>query len=204
MNRTKQFILLLRQNPNKMVLFDFVHKHKNYIKDVLPYIDNGIIIDTSVLKIFINGFVNVQISKKTSQEYDDLIKFFELIKINNQWAKVMITHHIFTEICIHIRNNYRMNHNYNEIIKNIIPILVNTKEYNIKKDNILNHIDMKDPIIEIGDISIYLTIKNYEKNGEKICVFEKDGKFLKEYGDETIKNVMVIDYDKVMLDIKEI
>ena len=161
------------------------------------------------MKIFIDGFISTQFSGKDVPQYEKLISFFHKIKIISggfkeeyHWDKFLITPHIFTEICTHIKNEYRTNHNYCDIIKNIIPILGKVKEFEVKKDNILNHVNMNNPIIEIGDISIFLTIENYERNNEKIAVLEKDGQFLKDYGNN--KKVMVIDFDLTMLAMEEL
>lgn len=188
-----------------MVLLDLIYEHKDYFKHIFPYIRNGIIIDTSVMKIFIEGYIKTEFSNKIVPEYERLISFFHLIKVitvrdeeKYHWNKFLITPHIFTEICSHIKNDYDCHHNYNKIIETIIPILKEIKECNIEKNKILEYVDMKNPVIEIGDISIFLTIGNYEDTNEKIAVLGKDDKFLAKYGDSTNTKVMVIDFNVTM------
>lgn len=193
-----------------MVLLDITHEHPKFI-DILPYIKNGIIIDTSVMKIFIDGFISTEFSHKDISEYGQLISLFEFINIIKRgdkkryyWNKFLITPHIFTEICSHINNDYHKHHNYNKIIETMIPILKEIKENQIDKNKILDYIDIKNPIVEIGDVSIFLTIKNYEDGNEKIAVLEKDGKFLEKYGDSSNKKVMVIDFNITISDMKRL
>lgn len=45
--------------------------HIEYDKDIMPYIRNGIIIDTSVMKIFIDGLISARVSKKNSPTYQN-------------------------------------------------------------------------------------------------------------------------------------
>ena len=193
-----------------MVLLDITDEHPNFIK-ILPYIKNGIVIDTSVMKIYIDGFISSKFSDRYAPEYEQLISLFEFIHIIKKgdgeeynWNKFLITPHIFTEICSHINKDYRKRYNYNKIIETMVPILKEIKENQIDKDKILDYIDIKNPIIEIGDISIFLTIKNYEDSNEKIAVLEKDGRFLEKYGDSNNKKVMVIDFNKTISDMKNL
>ena len=56
----------------------------DYEKDIIPFIRNGIIVDTSVIDIFIDGLIEVRFTKKKLEElpeYKSLLSFFDLIKI---------------------------------------------------------------------------------------------------------------------------
>lgn len=193
-----------------MVLLDITHEHSDFI-NILPYIKNGIIIDTSVMKIFIDGFISTEFSHKDSPEYEQLISLFEFMNIIKRgdkeryyWNKFLITPHIFTEICSHINKDHNNHKHYNKIIETVIPILKEIKENQIDKNKILDYIDIKNPIVEIGDVSIFLTIKNYEDGNEKIAVLEKDSTFLEKYGDSSNKKVMVIDFNVTISDMKRL
>lgn len=168
-----------------------------YNKDIYPYIKNGIIIDTSVFKIIVDGIVCTRFSKKKSPELDEIMNFLDILKMNNKWGKFFITPHVLTEICRHIRNDYDDWKNYKEIIKQIFPMITAMEEKAVKKDEILRLIDYGNPIIEIGDISIFVIADDYENRKEKIAILAEDGGINNKYIDS--KNVMVLNYKLNML-----
>ena len=48
-------------------------EHTDFIQHILPYTKNGIFIDTSIMKIFLDGFIQIRFSKKTNEDYEKLI-----------------------------------------------------------------------------------------------------------------------------------
>ena len=179
------------------MILDMNYQHKDYIKDILPYIKNGILIDTSVIKILLDGLISLRISKKRIQNYDNLLAFLDFMKINNRWNKFVITPHILSEVCGHLNRNYRKNQNYRQIIEEILPILDNMEEKIIEKENIISSVEIKNPILEIGDISIFLSAKDFVDSSKKISILVKDTRFNREY--ELDSNVMIMDYNKIIL-----
>jgi hypothetical protein len=172
----------------------------DYNRDIIPFIKNGIILDTSVILIIINGLILTRISKKRPEELSDykkLLDFLDLIKVNNKWDKFFITPPIFTEVCTHIRNDYNKHSNYKNIVNEVFPLLKNIEERLVCKNDIINHIDFKNPIIEVGDISIFLIAKDFINAAKKIAILARDWRINKQY--EYSKNVMVMDYESIML-----
>lgn len=169
----------------------------NYDKDVIPFIKNGIIIDTSVIKIIINGLISTRISRKKVPEFEKLLNFLDLIKVNNQWNKFLITPHILTEVCGHLRNDYNKHNNYKTIIEEVLPLLEDMKEKSVSKDKLIASIDLKNPIIEAGDISIFAVTNDFIKDTKKIAILVKDNQLGKKYKD--YQNVMVMDYNSIIL-----
>lgn len=193
-----------------MVLLDLLQEHNEYSK-ILPHMRNGIIIDTSVMRIFLDGFILTHFSGKQEPQYEKLITLFHKLKIitggtedKYNWSKFIITPHILTEICRHIKEKYKGHNNHNKIIESIIPILKEINEKDVTKNKILQYVNIKNPIIHIGDISIFLVLEEYSNNSQKIAVLEKDGHFLEAYGDKNSQNVLVIDFDIVTKAIESI
>lgn len=171
-----------------------IHK---YDKDIYPHIKNGIIIDTSVLRIIVDGVICTRISKKKSPELDEIMKFLDLLKMNNKWGKFFITPHVLTEICTQIRNYYSKTPKFTEIIKEIFPIILGMEEKSVCKNDIFHFIDQKNPIIEVGDISIFIIANDYENKKEKIAILAEDGGINNKYIES--KNVMILNYKLNML-----
>lgn len=172
----------------------------DYDKNVIPFIKNGIIIDTSIIKIMIDGLVSTRISKKSLEELSDykkLLDFLDIIKVNNKWDKFFITPHIFTEVCTHIRNDYNQRSDYKDIVNEVFPLLKNIEEQSVYKNDIINHIDFKNPIIEVGDISIFLVAEDFINAAKKVAILAKDWRINKQY--EYNPNVMVMDYESIIL-----
>lgn len=172
----------------------------DYDKDIIPFIKNGIIIDTSVVKIIIDGLVSTRICRKKLEDlpdYEKLLNFFDYIKVNNEWDKFLITPHILTEVCTHLRNDYSRWNNYKRIIEEVLPILKSVEEKSVAKNDIMNCVDLKNPIIEIGDISIFMVADNFLNTVKRIAILAKDRELNRRYQDSP--NVMVMDYESIML-----
>src|SRR3989338_1573681 len=177
------------------MILDLVYQHNDYIKDILPYTKEGIFIDTSVLKIFIDGLVELRFQKKQNYDYDNLIVFFEKIYIKNKWQKFFITPHVFTEMCSHVNVSYNKRNDYKKIIEEILPVFKDMREKLVMKGDILNYKDVinPNPCIEIGDISIFVASDlEFVNQGKKISILVKDKKFNEEYKNNP--NVMVMDF----------
>jgi hypothetical protein len=186
------------------MLLEINEKHKNFLRDILPFTKNGILIDTSIMKIFLDGFTKLRFSKIKDEEYEDLIAIFEYLHVANKWHKFWITPHLFTEICQHFCQDENRNKrcDFHKIVEEVMPILKEIQEErNITKDNILELIDKNKPVIEMGDLSIFIAIENILETKKKFCVIEKDKDIRDKYID--YPNVLVIDYHKTILDLKQ-
>jgi hypothetical protein len=73
------------------------------------------------------------------------------------------------------------------------------EEKNFNKEDILNFINLNKPIIELGDISIFLSVDEIVDNSKKISVLVKDDGFNQRYEDHP--NVLIIDYDRAVLSL---
>jgi len=174
----------------------------DYDKDIIPFTRNGIIVDTSIIKIIIDGFISVRFTGiKPSQlpEYENLLYFFDLIKVNNKWDKFLITPHILAEVCNHFRNTYNKYHNYKDIVKEFLPIIKDMGEHPISKKEIIHYIESKNPVIEIGDISMFLVADDFISKNEKTAILAKDTRLSNTYFDHP--KVMVMDYKSIALNI---
>lgn len=171
--------------------------HTNYDQHIRPYLKNGIIIDTCVLKEIIDGIVLSRITKKESQELKNIDFFLQLIKIHKKWDKFFITPHILTEVCQKIRSEYCTWENQEQIIGEIMPIIKNMGEFQIKKGNFLDIIENnKNVRIEAGDISIFVKTDDFLAKKEKIAILSNDSGVNDKYmGDD---RVMVMDYNSVI------
>jgi len=168
-------------------MFLDLRTHK-YEKDIAPYIRNGILIDTSVFKIMVDGFVCTRISKKESQDLEEVLFFLDQIKINNKWSKFIVTPQILGEICRHMRDDYCDWQNYKEIV----PVLEAMQDKSVPKNDILKSVDFQNPIMEIGDISIFVVADDFINRKEKIAIMSIDGALNKKYENNT--NVLLLDY----------
>ena len=160
--------------------------------DLNSFIHTGIIIDTSVFKIIVDGVIATSISKKKYEEFEYLLQFFDLIKMRNRWEKFFITPHVLTETCNHLRRDYSDWDNYKEVVEEIIPIMKAMEEKNVKKNMILNYIDLKIPIVELGDVSVCLTADDFIIRSEKVAILSCDQGLNSKYIDS--KNIMVMDF----------
>ncbi len=172
----------------------------DYNKDIIPFIKNGIIIDASVIILIIDGLVSTRIHKKKLEElfeYKKLLNFLDIIKVNNRWDKFLMTPHIFTEICTYFRNEYNKYDNYKDVVGEIFPFIKDIRERSVCKNDIINRIDFKNPIIEVGDLSIFVIADKIIETKQKIAILAKDRELNREY--KYSPNIMVIDYDSIML-----
>lgn len=166
--------------------------HNKYEKDIAPYLKNGILIDTSVFKIIVDGIVCTRITKKESPELEIVLSFLQRIKIDNKWSKFIVTPQILAEICRHMRDDYWKWQNYKNIVKEIIPLLEAMEDRTVQKTEILKSVDLQNPIMEIGDISIFVVANVFISKKEKIAIMSIDGELNKKY--EYDKNVLLLDY----------
>lgn len=171
----------------------------DYDKDIVPFIRNGIIIDSSVFITIVDGIVSTRFSKKESQDFKDILSFLDYIKMTNKWSKFFITPQILTEICTHTRNVYSKWENYSEIIKEIVPMLADMIDKPVKKADILPLVDFKNPILEIGDISIYVVADDFANKREKIAILASDRELNGRYQDN--EHIMVLDYKSNILNL---
>ena len=185
------------------MILDPLYTHKDFNKDVLPYLCNGIFIDTSVLKIFIDGFVSIRFRHVKNQDYDRLISILNYLGYNNAWNKFLITPHVLTEICRHIQVSYNKNDYFKDFINEIMPIFKDIKEVeNVTKEKIIELINLDKPVIEIGDISLFVSIDRLIQNYNKTAVLVKDSGFNSRY--ENDNKTMIIDFERTYLNLSSI
>jgi len=169
----------------------------DYDKEITPFLKNGVIIDTTVLWEIIEGLISVRISKRPHTEYEKILRFLDKIKIGNKWDKFFITPHILTEVAHRLRDTYRLRGDYKNIVKEIMPILEVFGEFNASKDDFIKSIDFKNPVIEAGDISIFIVADDFWGRKEKLAIFSNDNDLNKKYQDNT--RIMVFDYRSAIL-----
>jgi predicted nucleic acid-binding protein len=169
----------------------------DYDRHIYPHIKNGIIIDTSIFLFIVDGIVCTKFSNKKSQEFENVSYILDRIKMNNKWSKFFITPHILTEICNNIRNKYNKLDNFREIIKEVIPLIGEMEDKIVKKEEILRYVDTNYPVLEVGDISIFVIADDFAFKKVKIAIFANDDNLNKKYQDS--KDVMVIDYKSIIL-----
>lgn len=178
-------------------MFLDVRIHTDYIKDILPFIENGIIIDTCVVKEIIDGVISLRISKKKSSELDKIESFFDLIKLNGKWNKFYVTPHILTEVCRHIRDKYYTWKDHKAIIDEIMPILKDMGDRPVSKKEFLGVIENnKNLAIEAGDISIFVTADDFMNKKERIAILSNDSGIHDKY--KFHPHVMIMDYNSVI------
>lgn len=162
----------------------------------IPFLKNGIIIDTSVLIIFIDGLIETRIGKKLlgpTTEFRLLLSIFDRFKLTGQYAKFCITTHILTEFCSHIRNCYNDNENYDEIVLLARSILDPMCEKVIEKQKMLDRVGKTKPHLELGDISIFLVADDFVNSGKKVAVLAKDRIITTTFKDH--QHVMMMDFN---------
>lgn len=171
----------------------------DYDKDIAPFIKNGVIIDTSVVKKIIDGLIVTTISKKESPELNKILLFLGLIKLEGRWEKFFMTPHILTEVCRHLRDDYDKSwgDNFYKAVETALPILEAMNEKNVEKDEFIKQIDRKKPVIEAGDISIFVTTDDWASRKEKIAILVDDRRIRERY--EHHPYVMIMDYQAVIL-----
>jgi len=171
----------------------FNTQETNYDKNIIPFIKNGIIVDTSVLLVFFEGLISVRVSKKTEDslpEYKVVNWLIQRLKLD--WKKFYITPHILTEVCTNIRNDYcKKNWDFTKVFKEIAPFLNDVIQENIENKKILNSVNPDKPILEVGDISIFLKTDDFIKKNKKTAIMAKDFGISNKYKDD--KDVLLID-----------
>lgn len=173
---------------------------EDYDNEVMPFLRNGIIVDTSIIFKIIQGHIFTRITKKEPEEipdYKNILDFFDLIKVQNQWEKFFITPHILTEVCKHFREAYHTWTNYPELVSEIMPMLENMKEEGVLKKDFLKKIDRRNPVIEAGDISIYVLAEGFTSSDKRIALLADDSGITDRYIDHP--RVLVLDYQSVIL-----
>ncbi len=169
----------------------------DYDKEIGPFLRNGIILDTSVLWEIIDGLVTTRIGRRPHVQYDMILRFLDRIKLNNQWSRFYITPHILTETAHHLRNNYFRRTDYKRIVEEIMPILKILGEYNASKNEFIGRIDFTNPVIEAGDISIFVVADDFLKRQEKIAILSNDDGINAKYQDNP--RIMIMDYRSAIL-----
>ncbi len=195
------------------MILDLKYEHTDYYKHIFPFMAK-IFLDTSVMKIFIDGFIKEVFSKQKDYEYENLIRLLEKLKLINDdfekerkplietiiWSKFWITPQIFTEICRHFYCEHNKRGDFGGIIDKIIPIFKEINEKGeISKERIIQVIEDKKPIIELGDFSIFIAVDDITENQGKISVLAKDRGIKDRFKD--YPNVLMIDYDKAILSL---
>lgn len=173
----------------------------DYDKDIAPFIKNGVIIDTSVIKKIIDGLITTNISKKESAELEQILSFLDLIKLSTKWEKFFVTPHILTEVCRHFRDDYekQWGKDFYKAAKIAVPLLKAMSEMGVCKEDFFNKIDDKNPVIEAGDISIFVIADDFIAKKEKIAILVDDRRIREKY--EYDNNIMIMDYQSIMLNV---
>ena len=180
-------------------MFLDLNQHK-YETDVIPFIKNGIIIDTSVIDIIVEGLIETRIAKKKlsqCQDYQNLLVFFDLMKLTNKFDRFCITPHILTEVCNHFRNRYSKRQDYAGLIDEVMPLMRDFQEHVVEKTEVLNRVDLKNPVIEIGDLSIFVAADAIVISGKKIAILSRDRELNRVYASDS--KVLVMDFESVVL-----
>lgn len=166
----------------------------DYDKEIAPFLKNGVIIDTSVFLNVIDGLVCTKISNKRSLEFEKILKFLDALNLTGKWDKFFITPHILTEVCTHLRNDYNSR---KDVISEIMPLMKSMGEKPVSKDDFIKHIDLENPIVEAGDISIFVTTNDFTEKKEKVAFLSNDRRLNGKYKDHP--HIMVMDYQSAIL-----
>jgi len=175
---------------------------QDYETFIAPFLVNGVILDSCVLYELIDGLVKTRISKKKLDplsEFEQINVVFDLLHLTSKWNKLYITPHILTETCRYLETTYNFRHDYAKIVEEVFPIFENTSEYPVSKDNFCKKIDPQQPIIEAGDISIFVTADNFTNRKEKIAVLTKDSRIRNKY--KNLSYVLVMDYRTIAYNV---
>lgn len=112
--------------------------------------------------------------------------------MTQHFNKLYVTPHILTETCRHLEINYNNRLDYKNIVEEVFPILEGMSEYSVSKNDFCKQIDKEKPIIESGDISIFVTADDFTNKKEKIAILTKDGRIKDKY--KLLPYVLVMDY----------
>lgn len=170
-------------------------------RDLIPFVKNGIFIDTSVIKILIDGLVRTRISRKSLGEcieYERLLAFFDVIKIGNRFEKFLITPHVLTEVCTHLRNDYskKWGQDFKKVVGEVMPILEQMIDAPVEKKKIMAQINAEKPVIEVGDLSIFVATDELLKSKDKVAVLAKDAGLNGRYKNDS--RVLILDFDVIV------
>ncbi|MFZ2205353.1 MAG: hypothetical protein WAV23_02065 [Minisyncoccia bacterium] len=168
---------------------------EDYGITIEPFLRNGIIIDTCVLYELINGLVETRISKKKLDilsEFEQINVVFDLLHVTQHLNKLYVTPHILTETCRHLEVNYNNRLDYKDIVEEVFPILEGMSEYSVSKIDFCKQIDKAKPIIESGDISIFVMADDFTDKKKKIAILTKDERIKDKY--KLLPYVLVMDY----------
>lgn len=177
-------------------------RSEDYSTSVAPYLVNGVIIDTCVIYEIIDGLISTRISGKKLDQHSDFEQInavFDLLHLTQNWTRLYVTPHILTEACRHLENTYNKRQDYKKVVSEIFPMLEGMGEHVVSKSDFCRQVDMNKPIIESGDISIFVTVDDYISNNRNIAILTKDGRIRGKYKD--IPHVMVIDYRSIALNL---
>lgn len=169
----------------------------DFDRDVIPFTRNGIILDTSVIKIFIDGLIATRIEKRrlaNLPEFKQLTAFFDLIKVGVKFERFIITPHILTEVCSHIRNDYGKRKDYQNVFEHMSPFLFEMTERLVGKEQVLEKVTTGQPI-EIGDLSIHVVTDGILNENKTISILAKDRKLNAVYKEHP--KVLVMDFENI-------
>lgn len=125
-------------------------------------------------------------------EFEQINSVFDLLHITKNWNKLFVTPHILTEACRHLENTYNKRKDYKRVVGEIFPLLEEMGEHHVSKLDFCKQINLDKPIIESGDISIFVTADNFISTSRNISIITKDQRIKNKYKDTP--HVMVIDY----------
>ncbi|OGF62753.1 hypothetical protein A2662_00100 [Candidatus Giovannonibacteria bacterium RIFCSPHIGHO2_01_FULL_45_33] len=178
--------------PNKVTLDNI--NIQDYSSFIFPFLRNGIVLDSTVLYELIDGIIRTRIggeSLDNSTDFQQINAVLDLLHLNQNTKKLYVTPHILTETCRYLQTfNYRKD--YQTVVKEIFPLIEGMSEYPVSKEPFLKQIDQNKPVIEAGDLSIYVTADNFTNDKQKIAVLTKDGGIKNKLKD--LPYVLVIDY----------
>ena len=149
--------------------------------------------------ILIDGIIESRVGNKKSLAFQQIMDFLDLMKMNNRWDKFFITPHILTEVCNHFRNKYSKRGDYKRIVEEVMPIIEIMQENVVQKEKITQLIDFKNPVIEIGDMSIFVTTDDFVSLGKRVAILSNDRIMNTKYRDHN--KVMIMDYQSVILNL---
>jgi hypothetical protein len=121
---------------------------------------------------------------------------FQIIK--NSFNKFLITPHILTEVCNHLRNDHGKRKDQREIFAEISPFLSDLVEKDVSKEQILKKV-IPDKAIEIGYLSIFVIADEFIKENKKISILSKDRVLNSGYKDHP--DVMVMDFENIIYNL---
>ncbi|MBU0570378.1 hypothetical protein KKB40_06430, partial [Patescibacteria group bacterium] len=166
-------------------------------EEVSPYIKDGVFIDSGVIYDIIDGYISVRFSKKNTDKFKRINFYLDKIKLNNKWDKFLITPHVLAEVCGYVNRTYdrkEWEKQYPKIIELIMPLLKEMVDRpNLRKNKLLSYVNTKHPVVEIGDISIYLATDLMLQAQKKVAMLTKDWDMDKKYEDN--RNVLVMHTD---------